>query len=73
MEWHTILLILALFFYLLSAFQYLKLWKAFKELNIGDEMSKEFSDKSQQSIKIAIYALVLGSILSLIGVFLKPY
>jgi len=73
MERHTILLVLALFFYLLSAFQYLKLWKAFKKLNIGDEISKEFSDKSQQSIKIAIYALVLGSILSLIGIFLKPY
>ncbi|MDX5475955.1 MAG: hypothetical protein LPK00_10520 [Bacillaceae bacterium] len=73
MDWSIFLAILSLFFIILSAFEFFQLWSEFKKLKIGDMISNELVHNSRKKIILAITFLGIGSILSLIGIMIKPF
>lgn len=71
MEWFIFLLIFAIVLYLFAAFQFYQFWKGYKNLNIGD-FSNEFREESRKRIRVAIILFVIGGILNLVGIFIRP-
>ncbi|WP_382347191.1 hypothetical protein [Lederbergia graminis] len=62
---------MAIIFWTISIFQYVKFWRNFKNINVGNVISNEFVDDSTKSIKFGIIFFAIGCSLSLIAILLK--
>jgi hypothetical protein len=65
-----ILYILPLGLFLFATYQLYQSWKSFKNLKNGDTISNELSDQGRKMVKLATILIVLGSILTLIRIFI---
>ena len=72
-EWFQYLLIVALIFNLLAAFQFLQLWKGFKKVKVGDTLSNELVSQMRSKLKFTTILVVVGAVLGLIGVIFRSY
>ncbi|OIJ18059.1 hypothetical protein BKP45_10680 [Anaerobacillus alkalidiazotrophicus] len=73
MELYKILSILAAVFSILAAFQFYQLGRRFKKLQIGDTLSNELVAEARWKIKVSIVLFVIGSLLAIIVIFIRPY
>ena len=73
MEWFQLISILSIILLIISAALFYQLRNQFKKLKIGEKLGNEIVYEYTKKIKIATTLLVIGVILEVIVILLRPF